>query len=430
MLAAMVRDSSDVTIVDAYSRALSVANTVDATLAREPDIVGIGMPFSFSEAPALEIAEALKSVRKDLPIVAGGIHATVRAPALIEYPFIDGLALGEAELTVAELVKTFIRGGWAEVAKNPPDGLLVRGEATRLPARHRGFVENLDSLPSPAFDLLEGFPDRYAARMETSRGCGYNCPYCASAAYWGRIYRTYSPNRLVEEMSKLKERWGIKRVSFSDDTFNLDLKRAREIARLLIDADPGIQWGASLRPELMTEEDLELYVRAGMTGIFLGLESGSPGILKEIKRAHDLDRTRELVARAESMGVEVHGSFMIGLPGEKEEDIELTLKYAESLAASTLGFHIFHPLPGSEYGENPDKYGIALVIPDSTSGGLGDIDGVAPVRTKYLSPMRILDYHQIARSIAEKRREWRSVGDRHPDFAIKNHAQDAHDYGV
>jgi len=405
MLASMVRDLSDVTIIDGYSRALSVANTVDATLAREPDIVGIGMPFSFSETPSLEIAEALKSVKKDLPIVAGGIHATVRAPALIENPHIDGLALGEAELTVAELVKTFIRGGWTEVAKNPPDGLLVRGEATRHPVRHRKFVENLDSLPSPAFDLLEGFPDRYAARMETSRGCGYNCPYCASAAYWGRIYRTYSPKRVVEEMSKLKERWGIRRVSFSDDTFNLDLKRAREIAKLLIDADPGIQWGASLRPELMTEEDLELYVRAGMTGIFLGLESGSPGILKEIKRAHDLDRTRELVARAESMGVEVHGSFMIGLPGEREEDIELTLKYAESLAAGTLGFHIFHPLPGSEYGENPDKYGIKLEIPDSMSGGLGDIDGVAPVRTKYLSPMRILDYYQIARAIAEKRRK-------------------------
>jgi len=405
MLAAMVRDLSDVTIIDAYSRALSVANTVDATLAREPDIVGIGMPFSFSETPALEIAEALKSVKKDLPIVAGGIHATVRAPALIENPHIDGLALGEAELTVAELIKSFIRGGWTEVARNPPDGLLVRGEATRLPARRRKFVENLDSLPSPAFDLLEGFPDRYAARMETSRGCRYSCPYCASAAYWGRIYRTYSPKRVVEEMSKLKERWGIRRVSFSDDTFNLDLKRAREIAKLLIDADPGIQWGASLRPELMTEEDLELYVKAGMTGIFLGLESGSPEILKEIKRAHDLDRTRELVARAESMGVEVHCSFMIGLPGEKEEDIELTLKYAESLAASTLGFHIFHPLPGSEYGENADKYGIKLEIPDSMSGGLGDIDGVAPVRTKYLSPMRILDYYQVARAIAEKRRK-------------------------
>jgi radical SAM superfamily enzyme YgiQ (UPF0313 family) len=91
---------------------------------------------------------------------------------------------------------------------------------------------------------------------------------------------------------------------------------------------------------------------------------------------------------------------MIGLPEETEDDIQLTLDYAGNLPASTLGFHIFHPLYGSEYGENPDKYGIEF---ESNEDSIGEIDAVAPIRTRHLSQMRILDYYHMARGIAEDR---------------------------
>jgi radical SAM superfamily enzyme YgiQ (UPF0313 family) len=137
-----------------------------------------------------------------------------------------------------------------------------------------------------------------------------------------------------------------------------------------------------------------------MTGLFLGLESGSPAILKKINRNHNLDKTRDLVILAQNLGVEVHASFIIGLPDETGDDIQMTIEYAVNLPSSSLGFHIFHPLPGSEYGDHPEKFGIEII---ADSEGVGEIDAVAPIKTKHLNPMRILDYYYMARVVAEAR---------------------------
>jgi radical SAM superfamily enzyme YgiQ (UPF0313 family) len=155
-----------------------------------------------------------------------------------------------------------------------------------------------------------------------------------------------------------------------------------------------------MRPELLSEDDLILYVKSGLTGLFLGLESGSPKILEKINRGHDPDRIRNLISLAGNLGVQVHASFMIGLPDETPVDIEETIEYARNLPASSLGFHIFHPLPGSEYGDNPAKYGIEITGDNDT---VGEIDAVAPVCTSHLSQNQILDYYHIARGIAEER---------------------------
>ena len=219
----------------------------------------------------------------------------------------------------------------------------------------RAFIEDLDQSPFPSLDLIEGFPADYAARIETSRGCRFRCPYCASSAYWGHIYRAHSPSRVIAEIVNLRDKYGINRISFADDTFNQDRDRAREIARMLIEAKLAVEWGASCRAETLSEDDLRLFVDAGMTGLFLGLESGSARMLKLLARNHDLEKTRAMVELAESLGVAVHGLFMIGLPEETVEDIELTIEYMRDLTASTIGVHIFHPLPGSEYGENPEE---------------------------------------------------------------------------
>jgi anaerobic magnesium-protoporphyrin IX monomethyl ester cyclase len=340
-----------------------------------------------------------------LNIIMGGIQASVNAKQKLENPSVDAVAIGEAEDTFAELVSTFREHGWMGITENPPIGLAINKNG-KCVFSERPLKENLDDFPIPAYGLLPGFPEKYSARMITSRGCGFRCPYCASTVYWGHKFRAHSPQRVLDEMMLLRDKWGIHRVSFSDDTFNQDPVRARKIAQLLIDADMKVEWGASCRAELLNEDDLRLYAESGMSGLFLGLESGSPEILKSISRHHGLDRTRLLIELAESLGIEVHASFMIGLPDEREDDIEMTIKYAESLHARTLGFHIFHPLPGCEYALNPEKYGIKTEFTNTESEfacGIGDIDSIAPVKTKYLDPMRIVHYYDIVRSMAEKK---------------------------
>jgi radical SAM superfamily enzyme YgiQ (UPF0313 family) len=377
-----------------------VPGTIDAALALEPDIVGSTLPFSFSQAPAVAIAEGLKKSRPDLPIIFGGIQATFSADALLRNPAIDAIVLGEGEQTFAELIELFVDGGFEAVKLSPPQGLRLMCPSGELVGERRPFIDDLDTLPFPSLDLLLGFPSEYSARILMSRGCRFRCPYCASSAYWGHVFRAHSPRRVVDEMISLREKYGITRVSFADDTFNQDRERAREIARMLIESEPGFQWGASCRPEILSDDDLRLFVSAGMTGLFLGLESGSAKVLKSIRRNHDLAGTRNLVELAESLGVAVHASFMIGLPDETAEDIEQTIAYIRHLPASSIGVHIFHPLPGSEFGDNSEKYGIVMEVSGEEKGRLGAIDTYAPVRTRYLSSLQIVEYYDKARAVA------------------------------
>lgn len=400
MLATMVSDIADVEIIDSWSLALSIPETIERVIAANPDLVGISLPFSFSEKTALEIAHGVKDFKPGIPVIFGGIQASVHAVNLIGTGEVDAVARGEYEFGFRRLVEIFKSDGWDGVVFADIPNLLFEKETSGHTEKGMEFIDNLDSLPIPDFKNLPGFPDKYNARLLTSRGCRFRCPYCASAGYWGHLFRAHSPERVLKELAYLKDNWGIKRVSFSDDTFNHDRKRSIDIAGLLIKSDLEMEWGASMRPELLDENDLRFYVRSGLTGLFLGLESGSEKILRIINRNHDPDKIRALIGLAEDLGVEVHASFMIGLPDEMEADIEATLEYAENLPVSTLGFHIFHPLPGSEYGENPVKYGLGPVFGDDL---VGDIDGVAPVNTRHLSPMRILDYYHAARGLMQRR---------------------------
>ena len=403
MIASMVRDKLDVAILDAYSLGLSVAETIDKALALEPDLVGIGLPFAFSEISATEVAGGLKSSKGDLPVIMGGIQATSRADHFLENTIADAVTLGEAERTVVDFADEFLTGGLDAVRRNPPEGLRILDANGKPVGKRRPLIENLDELPLPSLDLLPGFPSEYAARILTSRGCAFRCPYCASSGYWGHVFRAHSPARVVEEMRRLRDTWGIGQVSLADDTFNQNPERAGDIARMLIEADLGVEWGASCRPEMLSGEDLHLYVQAGMTGLFLGLESGSPRILKAIGRHHDPNKIRDLVRLAVQLGVSVHASFMIGLPDETAEDVEMTISYARGLPASSLGYHIFHPLHGSEYGDHPEKYGITWELPEGEHRRIGAIDTYAPIGTRYLSPLQIIDYYCRARAIAEER---------------------------
>jgi len=403
MLGAMVHETAEITIVDAYTNALSIEKTIEEALRFEPDITGIGIPFTFSQRPALEIASGIKSGLPGTFIVLGGIQASVRSDVLINRPDVDAVAVGEAEITFFELVDRFKQGGRTSVIKNPPPGLTIINTDKEILYQPRPYIEDLDTLPRPAYDLLPGFTNNYTPRLITSRGCLFGCPYCASCAYWGSRFRAHSPARVVKDFVFLKGRYGVRRVSLADDTFNMDPDRSRKIAGLLIERNIGIEWGTSCHPGLLTSDDLRLYHRAGMTGLFVGVESGSPEVLKGIGRTHDLVKTAELLEVATGLGIETHASFMIGLPGETESDIEMTLEYARNLDVGTLGFHIFHPLPGSEIGDHPEKYGITFEKPVEEIEGFGAIDAVAPVRTEHLGPMRILDYYYIARGIAEER---------------------------
>ncbi|HDS30997.1 MAG TPA: radical SAM protein [Firmicutes bacterium] len=400
MLASMVREFADVTIIDSYSKAFTPDKTVELAISANPDLVGISVPFSFSLEPAVEIAQKIRRENENVPIVMGGLEASLSCDELLKSGVADFVSKGESEFSFSELAKKILESGIDEAKNSPLDGIAFIDSGSVWHIANRDLIPDLDILPFPAYDFLPGFPDEYDARMECSRGCGFRCPFCASCGYWGNVFRGKSIGRIVDEISLLVNGWGIRQISFADDTFNRDKNRAREIASAIEKSKLRINFGASCNPSILDKADLEIFAQSGMNSMFLGLESGSKRVLKSINKSHKPDRIIPLVETAESLGIKVHASFMIGLPDETAEDIEKTLNFAEKLPASSLGFHIFHPLRGSEYGENPSKYGIEFV---ETIEKVGAIDTVAPIRTKHLSPMEILDYYYRARGIADKR---------------------------
>jgi len=400
MLASQLKNHPEIKIIDSYSSAQTIPGTLNEISEFDPDFISISIPFTFIENSAVEIARNLKSENPDLPVIAGSIQASLNYKNLLSSGHFDGVVIGEGEETFREIAVLFSDGGWDNVIANQPDGLAVL-DKKNIVLPERKLLTDLDLLAEPDYSLL---PDiKYEAlRIETSRGCGFNCPYCATSQYWGHC-REFSLSRVVNVIAKWLSR-GHKRFSIADDTFNLNSKRARQLCELITSEISGdIELGVSCRPELLSRDDLKIYRDADINSIFLGLESGSPEILKSIRRAHDLDVTRELISYAISLGIDIHTSFMIGLPNETRDDIGKTLTYAESLPTSNIGFHIFHPLPGTEFGDNMSKYEIEFE--NVNADGLGAIGSVAPVRTKHLSSLEISDLYDRAIAIVREKKE-------------------------
>ena len=182
--------------------------------------------------------------------------------------------------------------------------------------------------------------------MIVSRGCPYQCTFCAVHQTMGRKWRIKSPQRVVEEVLDLKQRYQLEGIWFKDSIFNLNRKWTKEFSELMIARNVDISWQALTRVDLIDEEELLLMKRAGLTQLDLGIETGSPKSLARLKKGITVDKIREKVTLARKH-VNVFGFFMIGIPGEDESDVQQTFELAKSLDLDRWTWSIYSPLPGS-----------------------------------------------------------------------------------
>jgi len=304
--------------------------------------------------------ELVKASRPDTTIILGGPGPTANAGKfLTTYPWLDGIVMGEGEETVQE---------WAGAAaartvpRTPIAGMALRcdGIAVEGPARPRirnGFLR-------PAYHLLDW--TRYSsARVVTTRGCPYRCSFCDVAPLWGRraVYRDL--NDTIDEMLTLRDRYGQASIAIVDDTFVLNRDRVREFCRLLIARDCNLKWGCFGRINLMSEELIAAMARAGCVGVFYGIDSGSPGILRRTLKELDSETIYPTLETSAQYFERIEASFIWGYPFETYDDFELTLEMAGE--ASRLApkvnvqMHMLSPLPSSPlYKEFPRE----LLPPD------------------------------------------------------------------
>jgi anaerobic magnesium-protoporphyrin IX monomethyl ester cyclase len=214
----------------------------------------------------------------------------------------------------------------------------------------------MDSLPFPAYHLLprrkykphppHGLASPFAA-IVTSRGCPYRCAYCSKPVF-GSKFRAQSPARVVEEVTYLKEKFGVKEIAFYDDIFTLDKKRAHDIAEATIQKGIKIFWTCEARVNLVDRELLYHMKQAGCYAIAYGIESASPDILKTLKKDITLEQVEAAVRISREVGLQTIGYLMLGSPGETPDTIRQTIDFARKLKLDFAQFSVTTPYPGTE----------------------------------------------------------------------------------
>jgi radical SAM superfamily enzyme YgiQ (UPF0313 family) len=342
-LAAYLREAGyECRIADAKFERLKLADLVARIREFRPRLLGI-TAMTHEVVRAAQIAAAAKNLVPGLCTVIGGPHVTaLPAETLEEFPAFDVAVFGEGEDTLCELARALRDGG----SLGGIAGLAFRGEggavAKNLP---RPWRMDIDSLPFPAWDLYPPAPEY---QIFSSRGCPYRCGFCMRVL--GERVRSRSVERVVREFELVTERYRPREISFSDEVFTLDERRAVAICDLLI--AKGLHrrtpWFANARVNCLSRALYRAMRAAGCVRVGVGIESGNQEILNRVHKGITLDKAREMVRICKGEGLRVAAFFIIGHPGETRETIRQTIAFARELNPTSVAFGIMVPYPGTE----------------------------------------------------------------------------------
>jgi radical SAM superfamily enzyme YgiQ (UPF0313 family) len=322
---------------------------MQAILVYGPQIVGFSTTTS-SFPDAADLAQKIKEQSPDIMTVCGGVHVSaLQGKLLQDYPAFDFLAAGEGEVTMSELA--------AGVAPADIKGLIWRKNEDVITNEPRPKIPDLDSLPFPAYEKLQGFPRDYhlplfsyiqtpGATMITSRGCVYQCSYCDRSVFQ-KGFRYNSAAYIYEHMKYLREEFGVRHINIYDDLFTSNRQRIVELGDKLTRFPLGINFNCAVRVGYTDDELLRMLKEAGCLMVSLGIESADPQMLARHKAGVSLGEVRDTVRRIQKAGLRVKGLFMTGLPGETEESIHRTSDFIISLGLDDMNMAKFTPFPGA-----------------------------------------------------------------------------------
>ena len=324
-----------------------------------PDIVGITSMFTAHQRNAIRHCELVKSVDRNIPVVIGGIHPSLTPEKTIKENSVDYVILGEGEYRFLHLIGDLNKGK----DEFEFDGIAYKkgGQIKINPMTTR--IENLDELPIPDRSLVDiekyiriGVPYAPFPRRErveqimASRGCPGKCVFCSTVAYWGKKFRTRSVDNIIKEVEELVNKYGIEEIQFLDDNLTANKGRIKELFRRL--KKYNLSWCTphGLMTKTIDDEMIDLMADSGAYQITFAIESGSKRVLEEIihKDVPPREHVRKLVESCHNKGIQVHGLFVVGFPGEKRSELEETLNYPFGVGFDSISIFIANPVPGSE----------------------------------------------------------------------------------
>jgi anaerobic magnesium-protoporphyrin IX monomethyl ester cyclase len=266
----------------------------------------------------------------------------------------DAVVLGEGETALLELVELWARG---IDHVEPVAGLILPGRGALERTAPRRALQDLDSLPQPAWDLLSikdyraawlAVHDEFSWNIGTSRGCPYACNWCAKPTF-GRRYTVRSPRDVVNEIVKLRTEVAPDHIWFADDIFGLDVEWACAFADEVLHAGAMIPFTMQSRVNLMTERTVAGRARAGGREVWLGVESGSQKILDAMDKGSTVEAARSATRTLKSHGVKACWFIQLGYPSESWDDLVATRDLIREEAPDEIGVSVAYPLPGTEF---------------------------------------------------------------------------------
>lgn len=360
-IAAVLRDAGvDVVVLDgALDSRRTNEEWVVVIAKHKPDFVGFSVTTP-AFADAYDLCSKLKQKLTNIKTVFGGVHVSYKPERFIDrYEYIDYVIAGEGEQACLDLMQ--------EKSLESIEGLTYRVTNKTVKNKTRTTVFALDDLPIPAYDLLEGFPRKYVmplfsykkspgVNIVSSRGCVYKCSFCDRSVF-GSSFRYNSPKYTINMMKRLYDEHGIKHFNFYDDLFTLNRTRVIEFCRLLKESKLKVSYNCIVRIGHIDVELIKILKDSGCWMVSVGIESSDQDLLNEHKDGLSLNKVREDIVLINSLGIWVKGLFMIGFPGETEESIIKTRKFALSLPLKEANLTAFTPFPGAPITQEIDKFG-------------------------------------------------------------------------
>jgi len=333
----------------------------------QPQIVGISSMFTAYAMDAHAVARLAKKINPEILVVFGGAHACINPEMVLKDKYVNMIVMGEGEVTFLEIVKSLEMGdGLTDIM-----GTVVKVDGKIIRNKPRPFIENLDTLPFPARHLLPTdiyfkknespyIMRRPMAQMVTSRGCPQNCIFCSIHAVWHHHWKGRSAKNVVDEIELLMKEYGIREISFLDDSMATSKDRMHQICDEIIFRKLDIKWTTpnGITHWSLDEELLDKMKRSGCYRLTFGIESGNPGTRKFIRKYHSLEQATKIIKYANKIGMWTICTFIIGFPYEDIQSINDTIKYAVDSDTDYALFYLVLPFPGTDLYDIYKKEGL------------------------------------------------------------------------
>ena len=357
------RPDDEVRVVDAFCENLRAEDLVHRIERERPDIFGMNC----STHTFLSAIRALENAHRVLPettIVMGGFHATFTAEQILhDYPFVDYIIKGEAEHAFPMLVEC-IEGGRTPADVDGISFMKDGGYVSRPPATEK----DLDALPFPARDLVEGLTYGYSHRgvrlafgkfttVCSSRGCPFRCTYCSCAAFSHRRWRPRSAANVVEELDLLYDQ-GYETAVFVDDNFTLKKSRVEEICEQIRERKIRMRFYCEGRVDNAPYPLLRTMKKAGFDVIYFGVESASKHVLDYYKKGITSAQSRTAIADAKRARMLVVTSYIFGAPVETQADILRTIDFIRTSRPHAIQVNILDCLIGTPIWDDMVRAGV------------------------------------------------------------------------